>query len=462
PSPTGYDETIVGSNNGSITGVDSTMEYKLSTDSSWTSITGTSVTGLAPSTYNVRVAASNVNSNFYGSSTNVTINAASAICSIGSVEYGSLDAALAAVDNNETILLLENITLSDDLVINNGKEFTLNANNKTIDFDYDFLLNIYSGDVTFNNYSFDNLFLVEVYNNNGSGTSLKATFNGNLELTEGCLYTFGDGTEVFVNGDLTSQGDGVQAYAFSKVTINGNINTHGDGVLCYGGASVIVTGDISSDSRGIYAHGTQYIPDSEDIRSNVLVEGNVVAYDSGVECWAGAFVEVKGSVTSEEATGVYCNGTAEQNPTMLTEVFVRVDVYGGSGDYGAGAVAYGNGQITIDGSLVASFNRILVNGTFRDKKDNTTFKTNYDQYSNYLTMEGFNPSEDVQYLTVVWLRNPSTPKPPASSTSDPVVTTAPKTGDTVNMLTWIILLIASAFVVCTFFVIRRKRESNMQ
>lgn len=40
-------------NNGTITGVTSAMEYKLSTGE-WTSITGTSVTGLAPGTYYVR------------------------------------------------------------------------------------------------------------------------------------------------------------------------------------------------------------------------------------------------------------------------------------------------------------------------------------------------------------------------------------------------------------------------
>lgn len=44
-----------GQNNGRITRVDSTMEYKLSTADTWTAITGSSVTGLAPGTYEVRV-----------------------------------------------------------------------------------------------------------------------------------------------------------------------------------------------------------------------------------------------------------------------------------------------------------------------------------------------------------------------------------------------------------------------
>ncbi|GHU89786.1 hypothetical protein FACS1894202_08570 [Clostridia bacterium] len=51
------DETAAGANDGTITGVDSTMEYKLSDDTSYTTISGTTVTNLAPGTYLVRYAA---------------------------------------------------------------------------------------------------------------------------------------------------------------------------------------------------------------------------------------------------------------------------------------------------------------------------------------------------------------------------------------------------------------------
>ena len=44
-------------NDGQITGVDTTMEYSLSTDSDWKAITGNTVTGLANGTYEVRVKA---------------------------------------------------------------------------------------------------------------------------------------------------------------------------------------------------------------------------------------------------------------------------------------------------------------------------------------------------------------------------------------------------------------------
>lgn len=55
---TGVDCATTAQNDGKITGVDSTMEYKLSNGSDWLSITGNEVTGLTNETYQVRVKAS--------------------------------------------------------------------------------------------------------------------------------------------------------------------------------------------------------------------------------------------------------------------------------------------------------------------------------------------------------------------------------------------------------------------
>ena len=59
-TPTGLgktDCTTAAQNDGTITGVDSTMEYRLSAASEWTSISGNTVSGLANGTYEVRVRA---------------------------------------------------------------------------------------------------------------------------------------------------------------------------------------------------------------------------------------------------------------------------------------------------------------------------------------------------------------------------------------------------------------------
>ncbi len=59
--PTGIDKadcTTSKQNNGQITGVDTTMEYKLSTGSGWTTINANPLMGLTDGTYEVRVKAS--------------------------------------------------------------------------------------------------------------------------------------------------------------------------------------------------------------------------------------------------------------------------------------------------------------------------------------------------------------------------------------------------------------------
>lgn len=65
-------ETLAGNNDGKITGVSTAMEWSAD-GTNWTVCTGTEVTGLAAGNYQVRVAASNTNSTFYGAAAMVTI-----------------------------------------------------------------------------------------------------------------------------------------------------------------------------------------------------------------------------------------------------------------------------------------------------------------------------------------------------------------------------------------------------
>ena len=57
PTGVGKVDCTSANNDGQITGVNNTMEYKLASASAWTAITGTQITGLAPGTYYVRYAA---------------------------------------------------------------------------------------------------------------------------------------------------------------------------------------------------------------------------------------------------------------------------------------------------------------------------------------------------------------------------------------------------------------------
>ena len=76
PTP-GKTDTTYGENNGVITGVDATMEYKLNTANTWIAISDTSVTGLAAETYNVRIKATQIG--FMSESVSVTIAGSSAV-----------------------------------------------------------------------------------------------------------------------------------------------------------------------------------------------------------------------------------------------------------------------------------------------------------------------------------------------------------------------------------------------
>lgn len=77
PEITGVDEATVNGNDGKITGVNNTMEYKLSSSGEWTDVTGTEITNLAPGEYQVRLKAVTDGDNkaFAGEVKAVTINA---------------------------------------------------------------------------------------------------------------------------------------------------------------------------------------------------------------------------------------------------------------------------------------------------------------------------------------------------------------------------------------------------
>ncbi|MEK3899168.1 MULTISPECIES: hypothetical protein [unclassified Paenibacillus] len=69
---TATDELAIEANNGTLANVTTAMEYKLSTGGAWTDVTGTTVTGLAPGTYEVRV--KRTASSFASEAHSVTVN----------------------------------------------------------------------------------------------------------------------------------------------------------------------------------------------------------------------------------------------------------------------------------------------------------------------------------------------------------------------------------------------------
>ena len=112
--------TSIGGEDGKIAGVTAAMEYKATTDNTWTSCAGTEITGLAPGTYQVRLAATETA--FAGEAASVTIEEVVEIQidkSESSIELGS-----------EGIILTATITGIEDE--NNAENWKWESSNKDI------------------------------------------------------------------------------------------------------------------------------------------------------------------------------------------------------------------------------------------------------------------------------------------------------------------------------------------
>lgn len=150
------DCTTLTNNDGTITNVDTTMEYKLSTNTSWTKITDTKVTDLTNGTYYVRIAANEsvLASDYQEITINeyiplqeptpcVTFNAKGADCGQLSGVTNNMKYSLNSgtdwvditglTDNNSTFYISEGINVSDGImIVNNGNGTTTIDSDKQI------------------------------------------------------------------------------------------------------------------------------------------------------------------------------------------------------------------------------------------------------------------------------------------------------------------------------------------
>jgi uncharacterized repeat protein (TIGR02543 family) len=101
-APTGLTataETSKAQANGTITGLDNTMEYRIGSSDTWTAITGTTLTDLSAGTYYVRVAATD--STFHGSLTTVTIGEGDTLTVTLNSNGGSTVSNIAGLSYND-------------------------------------------------------------------------------------------------------------------------------------------------------------------------------------------------------------------------------------------------------------------------------------------------------------------------------------------------------------------------
>jgi len=290
-----------------------------------------------------------------GSSSNyrLIITGVVPICEIDEtgVQYASIEDALAAVDDDETIILLTDVMLDADLEIDNGKTFTFDTNGKTLDFDGYALVISDGSKVNFVGCgNFEELAWIDVL-----GTDTFAEFDSDLTLLYGCLWA-DDGAEAIVNGNLTTlDGDGVNATDGAIVTIYGDIDAARDGVNAEGGAKVTVDGDITAlDDLGVEAFdaGTEVIVTGSikapfgvyaSDGATVTVTGSIDAEHNGVAAFDGAIVTVEGDIVALDGNGVYAQDAG-------TEVLVYGSVTAGEGLHAFdGAEVYIGSNVTLTG-----------------------------------------------------------------------------------------------------------------
>ena len=141
-APAASVQNCINGNDGKLTGVDDTMEYRSSGAGSWTAIDGSEVPGLAAGSYEVRYKANGTA--LASAPQTVTIGSYAAQLTKSNTDVSYYNSLLEAVDaatsnSGSTVKLLQNINVKAySLVIEDCKNpFTIDLNGKTLSTDID-------------------------------------------------------------------------------------------------------------------------------------------------------------------------------------------------------------------------------------------------------------------------------------------------------------------------------------
>ena len=245
------------------------------------------------------------------------------VCAIGAVQYDTLDAALSAVMDSETIKLLESITHNSPVAIE-GKNITfdLEDGSLTIDTSSGTALTVKDGTVTLTGSGYldvkgeikgimaDNASITVRYAEATNGVGAFAqnggqiTVQGDAKGSDTGAYATGAGSMVTVNDDAMSTalgGRAVEAAAGGEIQVMNNALATGPN--SYGakatGATISILGDANGVEGGIWALNT----------GEITIGGNVVADGGGsygAKAETGGQITIEGSITAENyiKTGV--------------------------------------------------------------------------------------------------------------------------------------------------------------
>ncbi len=260
------------------------------------------------------------------------------LCMIGTVEYATLDDALAAVTNGQTIKLLNNITHTTPITID-GKTVYLELG------DYNLLLDVSAYTEVWFTYA-----LTVV---NGGKLRLSGTGTGQFNVkgpaNGGGVNVLGRNSEATVD-NIDAPGidaTGIHMYGSGsyldggKITVKGNVAARRTGIEVNArNANIVVNGNITAGNSGVLIWANPGT--SVTVGSNIHILGNYqqTIQGMGVRANGGSVVTVGGGVTVQGANniGVYAYGGT-------------INVAGNVVSSGIGAKSNGNGTVTISGSL---------------------------------------------------------------------------------------------------------------
>ncbi|MDO5447840.1 MAG: hypothetical protein Q4F34_08700, partial [Prevotellaceae bacterium] len=275
------------------------------------------------------------------------VKAKDPVAKIDKNTYASLTDAIAAANNNDTITLLEDITLTKELTIAADKKFTLDLNGKTIknaETDFEFtttetalangvpvrFMIVNYGEVTICDNSQDANGKISAGSYNyGTTKAILVYGNGKLTVNSGEIH--GDYAAIYVIGN-TALADCQTNQMLPELTVNGGTITGSYGVSAKGATAQIIV----NEGATITASG----------KAAILSNGTTDWYDGGHN----KIIINGGNISS---TGN--EGMAFYNPAENT-----VEIKGGTLT-AATAVAIKGGNVTISGGA-----KLIATGTKKD------------------------------------------------------------------------------------------------
>ena len=185
-----------------------------------------------------------------------------AVAEVGNVPFTTLEKAIAAATDGDTVILLGDLKINTQIDISTGKNIVLDLGGHKLSSDLPTAIKLTHGCLNVENGTIEANGEAFRINGNTSEASLKIASNVEVVSNEDCcVFMYGGGAKLFTSGNLTSkgvyatiQGNGLASSAGTLIDISGGKITHSDSVAIYHPQNGImnITGGVIEGSTGIY------------------------------------------------------------------------------------------------------------------------------------------------------------------------------------------------------------------